>query len=192
VISLWLLMPAKFMASSASPGFFTELYNDLLAQCSQRAFLVSPYFTAGGVPGATVASTLLSRDVRLITCASKKLFTPAARAKWPSSSRFDLQTFQVQTGAKIRAATRSLPAKIWLIDQTLVVGSVNLTTNGMNYNRESVIEVPTDVNIVAEAEAWFIQQWDRLAGFDLSYKLADIIDRFDSFGSWYEWGGPLD
>ena len=121
-----------------------------LAGNSARACLAAPYFTA---LGSEIVNDLIrdGKQVQLLVGLNAAT-SPGALDDLPHES----------PELAVRFLTRRFHAKVFLFDDTAVVGSSNLTSGGLLSNREAVVclDRPEDADAVDEIRALFAELWD--------------------------------
>lgn len=123
---------------------------DLLASKASRLHLAAPYFTDAG---PIVAAASAGKQVQLLVGLNVST-DPAALG----------QVLRTPNTA-IRYLTHRFHAKIYLFDDTALLGSANLTKNGFMANREAVIclDRPEDFESIEEIRALFLELWESAA-----------------------------
>jgi hypothetical protein len=123
---------------------------DQLAHKASHLHLAAPYFTdAGPIMRAAQAGKQVQLLVGLNISTDPTELALALRA--PNTA--------------VRYLTHRFHAKIYLFDDTALLGSANLTMSGLMANREAVIclDQPEDFDSIEEIRALFLELWESAA-----------------------------
>ena len=150
-----------------------ESFVSELEKATVRVWICTPFLSAGGL---NIITNHLKKgiDYRLISRLNEediagRLIDPRAIAVY------------IEAGGKARFHPKTLHAKLWIIDNNIFVGSVNLTRNGLT----TKIEIMARIINGCETEnfspdKWFSTTWARLSHTELSpEKLRNIADSVD-------------
>ena len=131
-----------------------DAFNRLVQGAKRRLWIVSPFITRDAVIRMRPVLRQ-SIDLRLITRLNRgDLGTGILDAH----AILEL----MEGGAVVRFADASLHAKVWIIDDTAAIGSVNLTGGGFVTNIESMVYARLSDFCGAAPDAWFMQLWQNL------------------------------
>jgi hypothetical protein len=131
-----------------------SLFAELLRTSLHRLSIVAPFVTRDAV--------IRMRD-RLAVGLTPRLITRLNAADL-ATGVIDAAAIAelMRAGAEIRFADSSLHAKVWITDNTVAVGSVNLTSSGFASNIESMVHAPLDALRGSSPVAWYDGLWDHL------------------------------
>lgn len=141
----WLRMSKVF--SNGPSGDFVVNPFARLAKGASRLYLAAPYFTAADhVRDAAKGG----KSVQLIVGLNA------------ATSPLALSQVVGIPHLAVRYLTRRFHAKIFIFDDTALVGSSNLTDGGLLSNREATIcfDQPDDADTVEELQALFLELWN--------------------------------
>lgn len=138
---------------------------EAMAGSAARLFLAAPYFTK---PEPILEAVQAGKRVQLIVGLNS------------STSPDALKRIHEVPGVDIRYFTDRFHAKIYIFDEVALLGSSNLTDNGLMQNREAVIRLDQadDRESIEEIQALFAELWeaariltkDKLIEFGIAYR----------------------
>ena len=84
----------------------------------------------------------------------------------------------IESGGKARYHDKSLHAKVWIADDSVFVGSANITGAGLNDNIELIAAISKYDTLRSSPHRWFLRLWKQLE--DSERSPADLRDMADS------------
>ncbi|MFC1949441.1 phospholipase D family protein [Chloroflexota bacterium] len=141
-------------------GNLEDVLINVLKTATHRFWCSSPFVTANGL---NIIKQYLKEgvDYRLITRLNEEDVM---------NGMVDLQAIAsfVEAGGKARYHDRSLHAKVWIADDSVFVGSANLTGSGLNDNIELIAAISENDTIRVSPFRWFSRLWTQLKGSEKS------------------------
>ena len=150
---------SRIFSNGPSRDYVDELFAHML-EGSDRANLAAPYFTnSERIVGAAQRGTKIKLLVGLNL----------------STSPLALRQAHNSVGIEVRYST-TFHAKIYIFDNVALLGSANLTHNGLHANREAVIRLDRkiDKKAIEEMRALFDELWS--CGTDLTTSELDAFE----------------
>lgn len=126
--------------------FVLNPFTELMAE-SRQACLAAPYFTkADGIVSAAKSGTSIQLLVGLNTVTSAKALREVSKL----------------SNISVRYLTHRFHAKIYVFEESALIGSANLTDGGLLANREAVVALSqeNDAEALEEVRALFVELWD--------------------------------
>jgi hypothetical protein len=126
--------------------FVLNPFTELMAE-SHQAFLAAPYFTkADDIVSAPESGTTIQLLVGLNATTTTKALADVSGL----------------SNIAVRYLTHRFHAKIYVFDESALIGSANLTDGGFLSNREAVVQLSqeNDADAIEEVRALFVELWD--------------------------------
>lgn len=137
---------SRIFSNGLNKDFVIKPFDRLILGASQ-IFLAAPYFTH---PDPLVQAVKKGKSVQLLVGLNT------------ATSPEALRKVHEVPGLAVRYLTSRFHAKIYIFDDTALLGSSNLTAGGLFANREAVIclDQPDDTDAVEDIRALFVELWD--------------------------------
>lgn len=136
----------RIFSNGGNKNFVTIPFNRLIEESSQ-IYLAAPYFT---LPDPIIEAARKEKSIRLLVGLNTAT-SPKALKK----------VFE-QPGIALRYFTNRFHAKVYIFDNSALLGSSNLTDGGLISNREAVIclDQPEDREVIEEIRTLFLELWE--------------------------------
>jgi HKD family nuclease len=141
-------------------GDLENVLINVLKAVTHRFWCSSPFVTADGL-NIVRQHLKMGVDYRLITRLNEEDVM---------NGLIDLQSIAsfIEAGGKARYHDKSLHAKVWIADDSVFVGSANLTGAGLNDNIELIAAISENDTIQVSPLRWFSRLWTQLEGSEKS------------------------